>query len=141
MQASEVAKARLEQAKSSIASKTATMDRLDLGTKHLKLFFNLGLSVSTINSTARAVGLVISEIFTVWLYLLCDRMHTLITEQRVEGIPKTYKDLRGIVADLVKELDSICKAGKSFSTELVRLSLKRIFALSRAFWFVDGTSL
>ena len=44
MQASEVAKARLEQAESSIASKKATMDKLDLGTKHLKLFLQFILS-------------------------------------------------------------------------------------------------
>ena len=79
VQASEVAKTRLQKAESVIASKKTTMDKLDLATKHLKLFFNLGLGVSTINSTARAVGLVISEIFTVWLFS-CDRMHTLMIE-------------------------------------------------------------
>ena len=43
------------------------MDRLDLGTRHLKLFLNIGLGVTEINTTARAVGVIVSEIFNVSL--------------------------------------------------------------------------
>ena len=46
------------------------MERLEVGTRHLKLFLNIGLGVTEINTTAKAIGVIVSELFKVRLILL-----------------------------------------------------------------------
>ena len=130
LQASDVAEARIEQAQVALASNKKMMDKLDAGTRHLKLFIGIALGVTEINSIAKAVGVIVSETFNVSIVVVHYRyqMPTLDI-QRVEGISNAYTSLRDVVLELTGELCAAQEAGKHFESRPARQALDELIKL------------
>lgn len=52
-----------------------------------------------------------------------------MSKKRVEGMSKSYMNLRNMVLNLIKEIRSVCEARKQFDSKTARLALEELIEL------------
>ena len=104
------------------------MDVLELITKHLGFFLSIGIGITELKTTSKAVGVVVTEIFKVSVRR-GKETSAKVCKQRIEGVPRAYMNLRAAALELMEEMHFALEAGKHFDSGLARRAVDELIHL------------